>query len=138
MSIYTRDNDYDIIFFKPDTFQVERISWLNTSEYTRLINEGFKPVNNLELKNSSTEYIGIKESNYENIITQSFEHEYDLQIKGSNIKYTNLRILSDIIPINESFNLLNQFYINNSEKIILSDNADKNIFTQNYINKNWI
>jgi hypothetical protein len=91
----------------------------------------------LPVRNISTEYVGIKESNYDNITVQSFEHDFDITIKGSDIKYTNLRILSDIIPNNEQFNVLNQYYIDNSEKVILTDNADKNIYTTNYLNKNW-
>lgn len=138
MKIYTRENDYNITFFHPDTYQKEIIEWTDTTGYTYLINNGFKPVNNEELRNSSTEYALIKESYYENIQTQSFEHDNDIIIEGSNIKYTNLRILNDVIPENETFNILNQFYINNAEKVILTDNADKNIYTENYKNKNWI
>jgi len=137
LKIYTRDNDYNVVFFRPESYQVEAVSWLDTTGYTYMINNGYKPVSNIELKNNSTEYVGVKESTYENIYTQEFEHDCDLNIKGSNIKYTNLRILTDVIPENETFNILNQFYVDNNEKVILIDNADKNIYTTNYINKNW-
>lgn len=137
MKVYTRDNDYNIIFFHPDTYEKRVISWTDTNEYTSLISAGYKPVTNEELPNNSNEYIGVKESNYENTYVQSFEHNADIIIKGSNIKYTNLRILNDVISNGEIFNVLNQFYIDNSEKIILVDNADRNIYTENYINKNW-
>jgi hypothetical protein len=111
---------------------------MDTAEYTQLIAEGFKPVDNTELPNTSTDFIGVNEANYERIDVQSFEHECDLTIKGSNMKFTNLRILTDIIPENEIFTVLNQFYIANAEKVLLADNADKNIYTQNFINKNWV
>lgn len=137
MNIYTRDNDYNIVFFQPTSYQIETIGWTDTTGYTYLISAGYKPVNNIELRNVSTEYVGVKEAYYDNTYVQSFEHEYDLQIKGSNIKYTNLRILTDIVPDSEIFNILNQFYINNAEKVLMADNADKNIYTDNYINKNW-
>jgi len=138
LKIYTRDNDYEITFFQPLSFQIQNISWLDTASYTELISNGYKPVNNTELHNISTEFIGVKESNYERIEVQSFEHDYDLNIKGSNIKYTNLRILTDVISDSEIFGVLNQFYISNAEKLLLSDNADKNIYTSNFINKNWV
>jgi hypothetical protein len=137
MSLYTRDNDYNIIMFHPTSYQKETISWLDTTGYTYYITAGFKPINNEELRNASTEHVAVKESNYNGVYVQSFEHEYDLQIKGSDIKYTNLRILTDVIPNSEINGSLNQFYVANAEKVLLADNADKNIYTNNYINKNW-
>jgi hypothetical protein len=138
LKLYTRDNDYNIVFFNILSYQVRTISWMDTAEYTQLIAEGFKPVDNTELPNTSTEFIGVNEANYERVDVQSFEHECDLTIKGSNMKFTNLRIFTDIIPENEIFTVLNQFYIANAEKILLADNADKNIYTENFINKNWV
>jgi hypothetical protein len=137
MNIYTRDNDYDIVFFNPDSYKVETIGWMDTTGYTYLISSGYRPVDNIELRNVSTDYVAVNEAFYSSIYVQSFEHEYDLQIKGSNIKYTNLRILTDIIPSNEVFGVLNQFYVANAEKVLLADNADRNIYTDNYVNKNW-
>ncbi len=137
LNIYTRDNDYDIVFFQPDSYQMSTISWTDTTGYTYLMSMGYKPVDNVELRNPSTEYVAVKESNYENVYVQHFEHEMDITIKGSNIKYTNLRILTDIVPNNEIFNTLNQYYVANAEKVLLADNADRNIYTDNYINKNW-
>lgn len=138
MVAYTRDNDYEIVFFNPTTYQVEKIGWMDSTGYTYIISAGYKPVNNEELRNVSTDYMPVKESYYENTYVQSFEHEYDLQIKGSNIKYTNLRILTDVVSDSEVYGLLNQFYVANAEKVLLADNADKNIYTDNYINKNWV
>ena len=137
MKILTRDNDYEITLFHPDTYQKATVGWMDTTGYTYYINAGFKPVDNFELVNTSTNYVGVKEANYENIYIQPFEHEMDISIKGSNIKYTNLRILNDVIPDSETGNVLNQFYIANAEKVLLADNADKNIYIDNYINKNW-
>ena len=138
MKLYTRDNDYNIVLFQPDSYQVETINWTDSTGYTYLISMGYKPVNNVELTSASTDYIAVKEDNYENTYVQSFEHEYDIIVKGSNIKYTNLRILTDIVPENEIRNILNQYYIDNAEKVLLGDNADRNIYTDNYINKNWV
>lgn len=137
MKLYTRDNEYNIVFFNPITYQIQTIGWMDSSQYTQLMNDGYKPVDNVELPNISHDFIGVKEAYYENIDVQSFEHECDLTLKGSNIKYTNLRILTDVIPESEIFSILNQFYIDNAEKLLLADNADKNIYTENFINKNW-
>lgn len=138
LTLYTRDNDYNIVFFHPDSYQIETISWMDTTGYTYLIGSGYRPVDNQEIRNNSTDYIAVKESNYTGTYNQTFDHDYDLQIKGSNIKYTNLRILTDVTPSSEIYGVLNQFYIANTEKVLLVDNADKNIYTENYINKNWI
>lgn len=138
MKLYTRDNEYNIVFFNPTTYQIQTINWMDSSQYTYLIANGYKPVDNVELPNNSQEFIGVKESFYERTDVQSFEHESDLTIKGSNIRYTNLRILTDIVPETEIFSILNQFYIDNAEKVLLADNADKNIYTDNFINKNWV
>lgn len=137
MRLYTRDNEYNIVFFNPETYQIQTIGWMDSAQYTQLVNDGYKPVDNVELPNNSHDFIGVKEAYYERIDVQSFEHEADLTVKGSNIKYTNLRILTDIIPESEIFSVLNQFYIANAEKVLLADNADKNIYTDNFINKNW-
>ena len=137
MKIYTRDNEYNIVFFQPESYQVETINWADSTGYTHLISSGYKPVNNVELRSASTDYLEVKESYYENVYVQSFEHEMDISIKGSNIQYTNLRVLSDVIPNNDIYGVLNQFYVANAEKVLLADNADKNIYTDNYVNKNW-
>jgi len=137
LNLYTRDNNYDIILFHPDSYQKATVSWLDTTGYTYYISAGYKPVDNVEVWSASTEYIGVNEATYTDTYVQSFEHESDIEIKGSNIRYTNLRILTDVIPNSEIMNILNQYYIANAEKLLLADNADKNIFTDNYINKNW-
>jgi hypothetical protein len=139
IKLYQRDNDYNIKFFNSDTYQMATIGWLDTTGYTALISAGYKPVNNMELHTVSTTFKIIKETFYDSVNVQSFENEADLTIEGSNIKYTNLRVLNDIIPDDQEIvNTLNQHMIYNGEKIIFIDNADRNVYTDNYINKNWI
>jgi len=137
MKIFTRDNDYSIILFQPESYQIQTIDWTDTTGYTYYVSMGYKPVDNVEQRNASTDHITVKEQNYDNTYVQSFEHEMDMFVKGSNIQYTNLRVLTDVIPDNEINGVLNQFYIADNEKVLLADNADKNIYTDNYINKNW-
>lgn len=138
MKLYQRDNDYNITFIEPNSFQVQTISWMDTTGYTSLINSGFKPVNNTELHNLTTTFKTINETFYDNFEPFSFEHAVDIQLIGSNIKYTNLRIFNDIIPTDEINNTLNENIIRNAEKLILADNADKSIYTENFINLNWV
>jgi hypothetical protein len=138
LNLHTRENDYNIVFFNPTSYQVESINWADSTGYTYLISAGYKPVDNQEeSRNLSTDYITVKDVKYTDTLNQSFTHESDIEIKGTNIKYTNLRILTDIIPDNEIRNVLNQYYIANAEKVLLADNADRNIYTDNYVNKNW-
>lgn len=137
MKLYQRDNDYNITFVEPNSFQIQTISWMDTTGYTSLINSGFKPVNNTELHNLDTTFKTIGETFYDNFEPFSFGHEIDIQLIGSNIKYTNLRIFKDIIPTDEINNILNENIIRNAEKLILADNADKSIYTENFVNLNW-
>ena len=136
IKLYSRDNDYNITFVEPSSFEVRTISWMDTTGYTYLINAGFKPVDNTELHSLSTTFKTIKETFYD-VEPQSFVHDVDLYILGSNIKYTNLRIFNDVIPTDEINNTLNQNIITNADKLILADNADKNIYTENFVNLNW-
>ena len=137
IKLYSRDNDYNITFIEPNTYQIETISWLDTTGYTSLISSGFKPVDNIELHSLSTTFKTIKETFYDNIEIQKFQHDVDIQLLGSNIKYTNLRIFNDTIPTEEINNVLNENIITNSNKLILADNADRSIYTDNYVNLNW-
>jgi hypothetical protein len=139
MYLYTRDCDYNITLLQPNSWEIQTLSWMDSTGYTYYISAGYKPVDNTELHNPSTDYLTVKESGTINLTSNiSFDHEADIILKGSNIKYTNLRILTDVIPLSEIRNLLNQYYIMNAEKLLLLDNADKNIYTENYLNKNWV
>ena len=138
MKLYQRDNDYDIIFVEPNSFQIQSISWLDTTGYTSLINSGFKPVDNTEIYSSNTTFKIINETFYDNFEPFSFDHDVDIQIIGSNIKCTNLRIFTDVIPTLEINNTLNENIIRNADKLILADNADQNIYTENFVNLNWV
>ena len=80
----------------------------------------------------------MKENYYENIENQSIDHGTDINIVGTNIKFTNLRIITDSLPSYEMNNTLNQWIVKDAERLLLADNADKNIYTDNYTNKNWI
>jgi hypothetical protein len=138
LKLYQRDNDYDITFIEPNSYQVETISWMDTTGYTSLISSGFKPVNNTELHSVNTTFKTINETFYDGFDPFSFDHDVDIQILGSNIKYTNLRIFNDVIPTDEINNTLNENIIRNADKLILADNADKNIYAENFVNLNWV
>lgn len=138
LKVYQRDNDYDIVMMHTTTQHIVRVDWLDTASYTQYISAGYKPVDNEEKKSSTTIFKTVKENYYENIENQSFEHEVDLTITGSNIKMTNIRIMIDSVPVDEINNLLNQWIIRDSQRVLLADNADKNIYTDNFVNKNWI
>ena len=137
IKVYSRDNDYNITFLEPSSYQVQTISWLDTTGYTSLISSGFKPVDNTELHSLLTTFRTIKETFYDNIEPQSFQQDVDMYIPSSNIKYTNLRVFNDTIPTDEINNTLNENIIRNADKLILTDNADKSIYTENFVNLNW-
>jgi hypothetical protein len=137
IKIYQRDNDYDITFVDPNSYQIETISWLDTTGYTSLINDGYRPVDNTEIHSTGTTFKTISQTFYDNFEPFSFEHDTDIQIIGSNIKYTNLRIFNDVIPTDEINNVLNENIIRNANKLLLADNADMSIYAENFVNLNW-
>lgn len=138
MKIYQRDNDYDIIMMNTTNQHIAKVNWLDSTTYTNLISSGYKPVDNQELHSTTTDFKTIKENYYENIENQEFNHDIDITITGSNIKLTNLRIFNDYVPSEEINNILNEFIIKRADKLILADNADKNMYTTNFVNKNWV
>lgn len=138
MKLYQRDNDYNITFMNPVDYKIDTISWMDTTGYTALITAGYKPVNNTELHSTNTIFKIINETYYDDFEPYEFSHNVDIQILGSDIKYTNLRILTDVIPTDEINNTLNQNIIINADKLILADNADKNIYAENFVNNNWV
>jgi len=140
MKVYQRCSElfYNIVFFHSDTYQMSTISNTDSTGYTYLVGSGYKPVDNVELRSGVTTHVLLKESFYESTWNQTFEHEMDLFIKGTNMKYTNLRIMTDVIPDSEITNFLNQNIIQDTQRVLLVDNADRNIYTDNYVNKNWV
>lgn len=138
LKIYQRDNNYDIVMMNTTTQHIVRVDWLDTSSYTQYISAGYKPVDNEEKNSLTTTFKSIKENYYENIENQSYEHEIDMTITGSNIKMTNIRVMTEASPVEEINNLLNQWVIRDSQRVLLADNADKNIYTDNFVNKNWV
>lgn len=138
IKLYQRDNDYNITFVEPNSYQIETISWTDTSGYTYLTSQGYKPVDNTEIHSTGTTFKVLCETFYDNFDPFSFDNENDIQIIGSNLKYTNLRIFNDVIPTDEINNVLNENIIRNANKLILADNADKSIYAENFVNLNWI
>jgi hypothetical protein len=134
LNIYKRNATINVLLINPSTYQMENVL-INSDEYNNLINNGYKPVNNIE-SDSNTDVELIKTITY-NITPDEFEHENNIKLLGSNIYYTNLRLLNDVIPGNQITNVLKENILRDEQYLIFADNATKKIITTNYWNRNF-
>jgi hypothetical protein len=73
---------------------------------------------------------------YDNITLNSFNVNEIISIISSDIKLTNLRIFSDVIPIESKNNILIQRVVDDANYLIIGDNASKKLYTSNSGNNN--
>lgn len=132
IKIYKRNCEINTILINVDSFIKEEAIY-NSTEYNNLINNNFKPLSNEENKISS-DFILINNIKT-NINPIDFQHSENLKVLGSNIKYSNLRILNDIV--NNDKNILKEHILTEGSSVILADNANEQLITQNYYNKNF-
>jgi hypothetical protein len=136
MYIYKRPGEYNIKMVNPDSYELATVLSTNTTGYTYLVNAGFKPIDNQEIHNNSTIFEQVH--SFESSISLfDYDHNNDIEIIGSDIKYTNLRIFNDIIPFENINNILNQNIIVDENKLILSDNANRRLYADNFPKNKW-
>jgi hypothetical protein len=146
MYLYTRPGGYDIKMINPSSYELATVNYLDTTGITYLTTIGFKPIDNIEIHSISTDFVKLYEKSYPATegaeigyaYSDSFTHEKEIEIIGSNIKYTNLRIFKDVIPVNSINDILNQSIIIDEHKLILSDNANRRLYTDNQPTKRWV
>jgi len=136
MEIYKRPGDYNIKMVNPDTFELATVLSNNTTGYTYLINNGFKPIDNQEIHNIGTTF-KLLHTFESSISLFDFDIDQNIEIIGSDIKYTNLRIFNDIIPKEKINNILNQNIIVDENKLILADNANRKLYADNFPKNKW-
>lgn len=139
MKLLRRNTELLVVMFNPDTYERVEIDYKNTDEIQDYINDGFKPVTNLEISSTEVNPSFIEEISYfkENINISNFKHDEDLIINGSNMKISNIRIFDDLIRDDKQNFVLNELIIKDSQHLILGDNANQKLYTTKYPNKNW-
>lgn len=136
MYLYKRPGEYNIKMNNPETSELATVLSNDVTGYTYLTNIGFKPYNNEEIHNISTEF-ELLYNQFINIEPNEFVKNSNIELIGSNIKYTNLRIFNDIIPLEKINNILNQVIISDENKLILSDNSNRRLYSDNFPRNKW-
>jgi hypothetical protein len=134
MYIYRRDTDIEVTLFNEMSFN-KQTAISGTTEYNDYILDGYRPITNDEDTYSSGLTL-ISSVEYD-LDPVEFEHTEDLRILGSNIYYSNLRILNDVIPTDSITNILYENILRDGQNVILCDNANKQLITLHYYNKQF-
>jgi hypothetical protein len=136
--VYKRLTDVYIALINPTTYERQDIISTDITGITSAMSDGFKPVANFEYGSTAvSEFILLYQKIYTNIDIQEFNHDVNIKLIGSDISYSNLRIFNDIIEEKNINNILNQNIIKDAGKLIIADNANRKIYTNNIENKNF-
>lgn len=138
LNLYKRNSDVYITYFNPKTYEKNNVISTDTTTINNYIKTGFKPIFNYELSsNVISEFILVSSITYDNIEPVEFDINNTIKLIGSDISYSNLRIFNDNIDDTQINNILNQNIIKDSGKLILADNADRKIYSNNIPTKNF-
>lgn len=137
LNVYKRNYLYNISMFN-DKYENVVLSSDNLTGITFYTNKGYRPVNNKEINKilDNTNLELVDSITYE-INPCNFEIDETITIYASDIKMTNIRIYNDIIPINSISNIIQQRIVQDSQYLILADNANKQLYTSNILNTRW-
>jgi len=144
LDLFKRRYNYKITMFTHD-YKSVILDNTNTSGITYYNSNGYRPVKNTEIatrlpdtslyKLASIKYV----DGYNNSVVplNTFNIDQTITINSSDIKLTNIRIYDDVIPDESKSNLLLQRVVQDSNNLILADNATKKLFTKNIYNDRW-
>lgn len=138
IDLFKRNYNYSITMFN-DNYKNVIVDSNNTTGLTYYSSIGYRPVKNTEqnIKLTDPTLKLIASIEYDGLTPSSFDIDQIITIYGSDIKLTNIRIFNDIIPNKSKSNILIQRVIQDSDSLILADNATKQLYTSNIINTRW-
>lgn len=138
IDLFKRRYAYTITMFKSN-YQSITVDSTNPTGITYYTSIGYRPVKNTELnvELSNTNLLKVAHIEYENVPLNRFDIDKIISVSASDIKLTNIRILSDVIPDESKSNILLQRIIQDSEYLILADNATRELYTNNVKNTRW-
>lgn len=138
IKLFGRSSTILVTYFNPNTFERVVVDNSDKDLTESTINDGFKPVTNIEkIKDSVSNFKLLFSKTFTNVEVKSFSTDNVIQLIGSDISYTNLRIFNEVIEDEHINNILNQIIIKDAGNLILADNANKIIYTKNVPNKNF-
>ena len=122
-----------------DSYQNVTLDAGNQTGITYYTSAGYRPVKNTEIniKLQDTNLKNVASIEYENVPLNSFNINQIITVYASDIKLTNLRIFNDVIPNDNKSNILLQRVIEDSQYLLLADNATKQLYTSNIQNTRW-
>jgi len=88
-------------------------------------------------KLTDTNLQNVNSIEFEDVPLNSFNINETITVMSSDIKLTNLRIFNDLIPDVSKSNILLQRIIQDSDYLILADNATRELYTSNVKNTRW-
>jgi len=144
LDLFKRRYNYKITMFTHD-YKSVIVDNTNINEITLYKSKGYRPVKNTEIaiklpdkslyKLASIKYV----DGYNDVVVplNTFSIDKIITINSSDIKLTNIRIYDDVIPEDSKSNLLLQRVVQDSNNLILADNATKKLFTKNIYNNRW-
>lgn len=138
IDLFKRNYKYNITMFN-SSYKSVVIDSENTTGITYYTSVGYKPVKNTEqnIKLVKTDLINIASVTYSDITPNSFNINETITIYSSNIKLTNIRIYTDVIPNESKSNTLIQRIVQDSDYLLLADNATNILYTPNVKNTRW-
>jgi len=138
LDLFKRNYTYSITMFTDD-YKSVTIDATDSTGMTYYQTAGYKPVKNNEknVKLVDKNLINLYSITYTGITLNSFDIDQTITIYSSDIKLTNIRIYNDVIPNESKSNILLQRVVQDSEFLMLADNASKKLYTQNKLNDRW-
>jgi hypothetical protein len=137
IDLFKRDNEYNITLFTTN-YENVIVNSTNTTGLTYYISRGYRPVKNTEIATQTDKnLLGVASVTYENISLNSFSINKIIVLPSSDIKLTNIRIFDDVIPNTSKSNILLQRISQDSDHLILADNASRELYTSNLKNTRW-
>ena len=138
IDLFKRNYSYNITMFN-DNYQSAILDSNNITGITYYTSIGYRPVMNTEINAElkDTNLKKVASITYSNVPLNNFNINQTITLYSSDIKYTNLRIFSDVIPDASKSNILLQEIIQDSNYLILADNATRKLYTQNVLNTRW-
>lgn len=138
LDVYKRNYDYNITFFN-DNYEQVVINSKEVEEINNKKSNGYRAVKNTEINSilKNTSLSNLVHIDYENVPLNSFEVDNIITIKASDIKLTSIRIYSDIAQGISKSNILLQNVVQDSDFLLMADNANKKIYTSNIKNTRW-
>lgn len=139
--LYRRNTRIEVVLYNPKTYeklQLDLDEDMTDIEYEMNVN-GFRAVDNKEIESKDIQSTFIEMDSYDNNMSEplEFKHEERISVKGSKMYITNIRVLDDLIKDGDEQIILNELIIKDAQHVIVADNCEKQIKTENITNKNW-